>query len=211
MFKDRKDAGQRLAKALSPYEGMDPLVLAIPRGGVEVAVQVAQGLKSEWAILVVRKLPFPDNPEAGFGAIAEDGSTFMFEHIVAALPPGVIEKTVEQQEHEIRRRIAVLRHDIPLPPLAGRTVILVDDGIAMGSTVRAAIAMCRKQKAGKIVVAAPVASPRTADELAELADDIVILEKPLSFRAVAQAYQNWHDVPDEEVLRLLYPSDQQYR
>jgi putative phosphoribosyl transferase len=203
MFRDRKDAGRRLAKALSHYQGTEPLILAIPRGGVEVAVYVAAGLEAEWAILVVRKLPLPDNPEAGFGAIAEDGSTFMFEHIVATLPLGVVEKTVEQQKREIRRRIAVLRHDIPLPPLAGRSVILVDDGIAMGSTVRAAVTMCRKHKVGKIVVAAPVASPRTAEELTALTDDIVILEKPASSRAVAQAYQTWYDVPDEEVLHIL--------
>lgn len=203
MFRDRRDAGERLAAALAAYQDEKPMVLAIPRGGVEVGCQVARHLEAELAVLVVRKLPLPHNPEAGFGAIAEDGSTFMFEHMTAALTSPVVDEIVRQQEQEIQRRIQVLRGGAPLPQIAGRTVVLVDDGIAMGSTVRAAIAMCRKQQAREIVVAAPVASPSTADELAELADDVVIVEKPALFRAVAQVYQTWYDVPDEEVLATL--------
>ncbi len=203
MFRDRKDAGRRLADALRPYRRFDPLVLAIPRGGVQVGVQVALGLDAPLAILVARKLPLPGNPEAGFGAIAEDGSTFLIEPLAATLGPEVVEETIRQQKREIQRRIDVLRAGEPLPPLGDRTVIVLDDGIAMGSTIRASIAMCRHQKPRRIIAAAPVASPATAEQLKEIADEVVILEKPLLFRAVAQVYENWYDVSDEEVRRIL--------
>jgi putative phosphoribosyl transferase len=203
MFRDRKDAGRRLAGALNPYRREHPLVLAIPRGGVEVGVQVALGLEAPLAILVARKLPLPDNPEAGFGAVAEDGSTFLVEHLAAALGPAQVQEIIRQQTQEMERRIQALRRGEPLPPLQGRTVIVLDDGIAMGSTMRAAIALCRHRQAGKVVVAAPVASPSIAAELRELADNVVILKTPALFRAVAQVYENWYDVPDEEVIRMM--------
>lgn len=164
---------------------------------------VARRLDAELAILVVRKLPLPHNPEAGFGAVAEDGSTFMYEPVARSLKPAVVQEIVEQQKQEVRRRIEVLRQGTPLPAVAGRTVLVVDDGIAMGSTVRAAVAMCRKQQAREIVVAAPVASPSTAEELKDIADDVVVVEKPPMFRAVAQVYENWYDVPDDDVVAIL--------
>ncbi len=203
MFDDRTDAGQQLARALDAYKDQDVLVLAIPRGGVEVGFQVATYLNADLSIIVARKLPFPDNPEAGFGAVAEDGSTFIFPDAAHWLPRAVIARIVQEQQQEIARRIAVLRGGEPLPPIAGRTVILVDDGIAMGSTMRASIRLCRNQQAGKVIVAAPVAGPRTAREMATLADEAVILEQPPFFRAVAQVYRNWYDVSDEEVLEIM--------
>jgi len=203
MFKDRKDAGQKLAEALTAYKGEEPLVLAIPRGGVVVGHQVAGHLKSDFSIIVVRKLPFPDNPEAGFGAIAEDGSTYFVERALDILPSDTIEQIIEEQKLEINRRIDVLRKRRPLPAIKNRTVILVDDGIAMGSTVRAAIMLCKNNNAFKTIVAAPVAGPTTAADLAEIVDKVVILEKPSYFRAVAQVYENWYDVPDEEVIQIM--------
>ena len=203
MFRDRQDAGQKLAEALNAYKSKEPLILAIPRGGVEVGYYVARRLGAELAVLVVRKLPLPLDPEAGFGAIAEDGSTFIFEHMAKSLGPAVVEQIVQQQKQEIQRRVDVFRSGAPLPPIAGRTAILVDDGIAMGSTIRAAITMCRNQQAREVVAAATVAGASTARELAELADDVVIVEKPRAFRAVAQVYQNWYDVPDEEVKNII--------
>jgi putative phosphoribosyl transferase len=203
MFRDRQHAGQRLAEILDIYRNERPLILAIPRGGVEVGYRVAKRLDADLAVLVIRKLPLPRNPEAGFGAIAEDGSHFMFEHMVAALQPTVVAEIIEQQKLEIQRRVDVLRGGEPLPEIEGRTVILVDDGIAMGSTIRAAIAMCRKKQAKTIIVAAPVASPSTAEALAPLADDVVIVETPPLFRAVAQVYEDWYDVPDEDVVGLM--------
>lgn len=203
MFKDRRDAGVRLARALEEYRDQDVLVLAIPRGGVEVGYEVARYLDADFTIVITRKLPFPDNPEAGFGAIAEDGSRFIFRDAARSLPPPIVERIVEQQQGEIRRRIRVLRGGGPLPEIRNRIVILVDDGIAMGSTMRASIQLCKKQGAGKIVVATPVAGWWVAQEIDVMVDQIVVLTKPASFRAVAQVYQDWYDVSDAEVLEIM--------
>jgi putative phosphoribosyl transferase len=203
MFKNRKDAGEKLARALEKYRIENPLILAIPRGGVEVGLQVARKLDSDFSLIVARKLPFPDNPEAGFGAIAENGSTFIFENAHYWLSGETIEKIKQQQIEEIKRRIKVLRGGSPLPEIAGRTVILVDDGIAMGSTMRAAIELCKSRGAGRIVVAVPVAGKEISKEVEKKVDELVVLEIPPSFRAVAQAYEKWYDVSDEEVLDLL--------
>ena len=203
MFKNRKDAGEKLAKALERYREENPIILAIPRGGVEVGLQVAAKLNADFSLVIARKLPFPDNPEAGFGAIAEDGSTFILESAYYWLEGETIERIKQQQIAEIERRIKTLRGDKPLPEIRGRTVILIDDGIAMGSTMRAAIELCRNRKAGKVVVAVPVAGREVAEELQKKVDDLIVLETPAYFRAVAQVYERWYDVSDEEVLDLL--------
>jgi predicted phosphoribosyltransferase len=203
MFRDRKDAGRQLAAALNSYKDQNPLVLAIPRGGVQVGFYVAAHLEADLSLLVARKLPFPDNPEAGFGAIAEDGSTFLTDYAERYLSSETVNAIVKEQSREISRRIKVLRKGHPLPPIAERTVILVDDGIAMGSTMQAAIMLCKNQKAEKIIVGSPVASPSTAAGLAKIVDDVAILEKPISFHAVAQVYSNWYDAGDEEVVRIM--------
>jgi predicted phosphoribosyltransferase len=176
--------------------------LAIPRGGVEVGYYVAAHLDLPLSIIIVRKLPLPMNPEAGFGAIAEDGNIFFVERLHGTLSPAVTHRIIKRQRHEIQRRIEVLRDGKPLAPIAGKTVILVDDGIAMGSTMQAAVALCRKKNAGEIVVAAPVAGPATAADFARIVDKVVILERPPFFHAVAEAYENWYDVPDDEVIAL---------
>jgi len=203
IFIDRKDAGLKLASRLEKYRGVDALVLAIPRGGVEVGCIVAEHLRAQFSLLVTRKLPFPDNPEAGFGAIAEDGSVFIFEDAAMWVPPEDIERIVDEQSGEIRRRVQVLRGGRPLPEIEGRTVILVDDGLAMGSTMRASIMLCRKRDAGRIVVAVPVAGREVAEEVSRIVDELVVLEIPARFMAVAQVYMNWYDVPDEEVLEII--------
>lgn len=203
MFEDRKDAGERLARALEKYKNTDVLVLGIPRGGVEVGYEVAKYLNAGFSILVSRKLPMPDNPEAGFGAIAEDGSTFIFKDAYGWLSQETINEIVEEQKGEIKRRIDVLRKGERLPEISGRTVILVDDGIAMGSTMRASLMLCKNKKAGKIVVASPVSSTSVANEIEDMVDEIVVLEKPRFFRAVAQVYRNWYDVPDREVIEIM--------
>ena len=203
MFQDRTDAGKQLAQALEGYGDDHVLVLAIPRGGAELGYQVAKHLDAEFSILVSRKLPFPDNPEAGFGAMAEDGSRFIHKDAARYLPAPTIERIVEDQKDEIERRIRALRGGGPLPEIENRTVILVDDGIAMGSTMRASIQSCKNRNAGQIVVAVPVASPRVAREIEQLVDDLIVLETPPSFRAIAQVYEHWHDVSDEEVLEIM--------
>jgi predicted phosphoribosyltransferase len=203
MFQDRNDAGRQLAERLETLGPLKPIVLAIPRGGVEVGYQIAKHLKAPFSVLISRKLPFPMDPEAGFGAIAEDGSTFLAEDARRWVSEDEIEQIKDEQNEEIQRRLQLFRGGKPLPKLTGRTVILVDDGLAMGSTMKAAILLCRRRGAGRIVAAVPVAGRRVAQEIREMVDEAVILESPESFQAVAQAYINWHDVTDEEVLAVL--------
>ncbi len=203
MFRERKDAGEQLARALESYRDADALVLAIPRGGVEVGYQVAQHLDAEFSLLIARKLPYPQQPEAGFGAVAEDGSAVILDRASRHLSQATIDRIIEEQREEIERRIDVLRGGRALPDLTGRTVILVDDGIAMGSTMRASIKLCQHQDAGKIVVAVPVASERALLEIERKVDELVVLETPPYFRAVAQVYERWYDVPDSEVVAIM--------
>ncbi len=202
MFTDRKDAGEKLAAALQSYRGENALVLAIPRGGAELGIEVAKALQCDLSLIICRKLPFPYDPESGFGAVAEDGSLYINASAADNVSKDEIERIVAQQKKEIKRRIEKLRGGRALPPLKGRTVILVDDGIAMGSTMHTAVALCRKQEARKIVVAVPVAGTRSIEEFSKMADEVVVLESPLNFYAVAQVYEQWRDVSDEEVLAL---------
>ncbi len=202
MFENRRDAGRKLARALEEYRGRNALVLAIPRGGVEVAYEVASYLDADFSVLVARKLPYPYEPEAGFGAIAEDGSTYISD-AADYIPPEVVRSIIEEQKQEIERRISVLRRGRSLPEIRGRTVILVDDGLAMGSTMRTAIMLCRKRGAGRVIVAVPVAGEEVAAVMRGLADDVVVLEIPPFFQAVAQVYRNWYDVTDSEAVGII--------
>jgi putative phosphoribosyl transferase len=203
MFKDRKDAGKKLGIALMGYKDDDAIVLGIARGGIGVAVEVAEMLGCELSVLVTRKMPIPGNPEAGFGAVAEDGSVYMNPWAGGQIDEPTIERIRNEQVEEIKRRIDVLRGGEPLPSIKGRTVILVDDGIAMGSTVRASIMFCKNRQAAKIVVASPVSGPNAQAEIGKLVDDMVILEKPHNFMAVAQVYQHWYDMSSEEVNQIM--------
>jgi len=204
VFKDRKEAGRLLAQALKKYSNNENvLVLAIPRGGVEVGYEIATGLNVDFSIIISRKLPFPDNPESGFGAIAEDGSLFIFDFAKASLASEEIDEIIKQQKEEIKRRIDVLRDGKDLAKITGKIIVLVDDGIAMGSTMYASIKLCKNKRAKKIIIASPVSSIGVEDQLKSMVDEVVILLKPKNFRAVAQAYENWYDVPDKEVVDLL--------
>jgi putative phosphoribosyl transferase len=195
MFNDRTDAGIQLGKALLKHRGPDTIVLAIPRGGVEIGYRVAKALDAPLSLIISRKLPLPDNPESGFGAVAEDGSTWIVPYLKSLLPPDTVQAIIGTQVAEIRRRIDVLRAGRDLPDIRGRTVILVDDGIS--------IQYGRNRTAGMVVVAAPVTGADTERDMKKIADEVVILETPPNFRAVAQVYRNWYDVPDEEVLEVL--------
>lgn len=204
MFKDRKDAGEQLAKALNHYKNSDVMVVGIPRGGVEPAYYVASHIRAnDLSVVVTRKLGYPDNPEAAFGALAEDDSFFIFEDAERNLAPEIIQSIVDRERGEIARRIKVLRRDEPLPDFRRRTVILVDDGIATGATLMATIKLCRNKGASRIVVAAPVASDTMKEYLTWHVDEVIILETPFSFYAVSQAYQFFNEVTDEEVLAFL--------
>ena len=203
MFLDRTDAGIQLADRLSRFKNQNVLILAIPRGGVEVGFVVAQKLQADFSIVVSRKLPFPENPESGFGAIAEDGSLFIFRESSYWLNKDRIQQIVEEQKTVIRDRIAVLRKNRKLPEIKDRIVILVDDGLAMGSTMMAAIRLCKKRNPEKIIVAVPVSGKSTADMIAQEVNELVALEIPDKFRAVAEVYRNWYDLTDEDVLKIL--------
>ena len=203
MFKDRKDAGQKLAEALQTYKEQDPLVFAIPRGGVELGYEVSKALDVDFSLLICRKLPFPFNTESGFGAMAEDGSLYINELAAASVSHKEIEQIIAQQSLEIKRRIQTLRGGRPLPSIKGRSIILVDDGIAMGSTMHVAVELCRKEGAKRIIVAVPVASRQAIQKFSQMADDVIVLESPVNFYAVAQVYENWYDVSDEEVLNFF--------
>jgi len=203
MFLDRKDAGQKLALALSKYKNKGVLVLGIPRGGAEIAYEIADYLDADMSLLVTRKLPLPFNPEAGFGAIAEDGSLFIKRDAGNWLSRDEMKRIIEKQKAEIFRRITVLRKGEALPIIKNRTVILADDGLAMGSTMRASVTMCKNMAARIIIVAVPVSSKETAGEMESLVDELVVLETPPFFQAVAQVYLNWHDVSDNEVQAIM--------
>ncbi len=203
MFKDRKDGGEKLAKALEKYNHSNALVLGIPRGGVETAYYVARHLNTELSVVIVRKLGYPLNPEAAFGAVAEDGSLYISEMASENLTSAQISEVLENQKQEIQRRVIKLRGGAPIPAMKGRTVILVDDGIATGATLFASIDLCKKQKAGKIVVAAPISVARMDTILRSKVDDVIILETPAFYSAVSQGYENFHNLTDEEALLFL--------
>jgi predicted phosphoribosyltransferase len=203
MFRDRHDAGEKLALALQQYQDKNVLVLGIPRGGVETAYYVARYLKAEFSIIVTRKLGYPLNPEAAFGAIAEDGSLYISDPASQYVSEDEMAEVLREEKLEIERRIGKLRGGRPLPDIAGRTVILVDDGIATGATLLASIEMCRKCNARKIVVGAPIAGKRMERILRQLVDDVVILETPLYYQSVSQGYENFTNLTDDEALSFL--------
>lgn len=203
MFIDRKDGGKQLAKALEKYRNQNVLVLGIPRGGIETGYYVAKHLNAEFSLIVSRKLGYPHNPEAAFGALAEDDSYFIFKEAVRELTPEVLQSVVQKVKQEIKRRVEVLRGGKNLPKLKGRTVILVDDGIATGATLFAAINLCKNKKASKIIVASPIAGAEMIEELKTKVDEVVVLLTPAFYHAVSQGYQTFHNLEDDEVLEIM--------
>ncbi len=201
-FRNRAEAGDGLGAELKAGEYAGALVLGIPRGGVEVAFHVARALRTAMSILVVRKLPFPANPEAGFGALAEDGSLYVVPEAARLLPHRVMDDIVAVQRAEVARRVSVYRGGQSLPDLHERPVLVVDDGIAMGSTTQAAVLCCRNLGARRVTVASPVASPEAHADLELAADDVVVLSTPPLFRAVGEFYDEWRDLSDGEVVAL---------
>lgn len=203
MFADRKDAAIKLAHALNNYRDQNAVVLGIPRGGVEIAYYVAMYLQAEFSMIITRKLGYPDNPEAAFGAIAEDGSIYLSEETSGTVLEEEISAIIEAERMEIQRRINTLRNGKPLPGLEGKIVIIVDDGIATGATILTAIAMCRKRHPSKIIIGAPVASAQMEHALRKLVDEVVILEKPSPFYAVGQGYRNFTNLTDAQTIAFV--------
>lgn len=205
-FRDRLDAGHQLAKALEAYRGQDVIVLGIPRGGVTTAYPIAEQLQAELDIIIPRKLPLPWSPEAGFGAITEDGTIVLNEAMVSqvGLSPAEIEVIARRVRREVQRRVKEYRGACPAPDLNGRIVILVDDGLATGYTMLAAIQSVKKHAPARVVVAVPCSPASTLESVRPLVDDLVCLIAPdtLSF-AVANFYQDFHDMSDGEVKKLL--------
>ncbi|RFU20923.1 phosphoribosyltransferase [Geodermatophilus marinus] len=204
-FADRRDAGRQLGARLADLGPADPVVLGLPRGGVPVAAEVARALDAPLDVVLVRKLGLPARPELAMGAVGEDGAVVLNRDVLAR--SGVGEEAlaaVERQERaELARRARAFRGDRPRVPLAGRTAVVVDDGVATGATARAACAVARTLGAARVVLAVPVAAPRVVGELAGEVDELVALETPPGFRAVGQVYGDFTQTPDEEVVALL--------
>jgi predicted phosphoribosyltransferase len=204
-FEDRTEAGQRLSESLAGFKDRpDVLVLALPRGGVPVAFEVAQALRAPLDVFVVRKLGTPGNEELAMGAIASGGIRVLNESVVSALriPADLIDEVAERELQELERRERVYRKDRPAFDLRGRAVILIDDGIATGSTMRAAI-KALKPVAGRLVVAVPTVAYETAADLRPEVDELVALMTPTNFYAVGQWYEDFSQTTDSEVTDLL--------
>jgi predicted phosphoribosyltransferase len=206
LFRDRRDAGRTLAQRLGDYAGQPGVVvLALPRGGTPVASEVARALDAPLDVLMVRKLGIPWNEEYAMGAIASGGEQWLDARVVHEL--GItrsdIEGVVAREQRELARRERIYRRDRPPLALRGRTVILVDDGLATGSTMRAAVRTVRRQQPARAVVAVPVASAEACELLRSEADEIVCAQVPESFLGVGRWYTDFSQTSDEEVCALL--------
>jgi len=206
LFRDRADAGRRLAAKLTAYAGRhDVLVLALPRGGVPVAAEVARELGVPLDVYLVRKLGVPGHEELALGAIASGGTIVLNDDIVRglAIPATVIDTLVRQERHELERRERDYRGDRPIPDVTGRVVILVDDGLATGATMRAAVEALRARHPVRLVVAVPVGAPETCSALELLADEVTCAVTPEPFYAVGLWYADFDQTTDAEVRALL--------
>lgn len=205
-YEDRKDAGRQLAGRLVA-EGLDAtvLVLGLPRGGVPVAAEIADVLDADLDVLVVRKLGAPEAPEVALGAIGEGGVEVLDERMLAIAggTRSEMQSTIEREQAELERRVRAYRGGRAPVELRGRTVVIVDDGIATGSTVQAAIEVARARGVGRIVVAVPVAGPAAVARLEPMVDQLVALEVPPGFRAVGEWYRDFSQTSDDEVLAAL--------
>src|SRR5436190_9554016 len=204
-FRDRREAGRRLAERLSGLRATSPLILGLPRGGVPVAYEVAKALGAPLDILVVRKLGVPFQPELGMGAVGEDGVRVLNADVLRQA--GVTEAQLAQIEAhgraEVEERAARLRGGHPAIPLQGRTAVIVDDGLATGGTARAAVRVARERGAARVILAVPVAPPETVAALRRDADDVVAVETPEPFFAIGGWYSDFSPTSDDEVVELL--------
>lgn len=213
-FHDRIDAGRQLAKALAHYRNQpNVILLALPRGGVPVAYEISQELNLPLDLILVRKLGLPGHEELAMGAIANGNIQVLNDDVVQGLqiPESVIAKVARAEHAELERRNKAYRQGNPPPKIAGKTVILVDDGCATGSNMQAAIQAAYKQHAGHVVVAVPVASDSAYAALQELADDVVCLDIPEPFYGVGAFYRNFSQTSDSEVKTLLKKAEKHER
>jgi putative phosphoribosyl transferase len=206
VFRNRNEAGVRLAERLMQYRDRSGvIVLGLPRGGVTVASEIARTLHCPLDILIVRKIGFPGNPELAAGAVSETGTVVFNDDIISGygVSRDYLEGETTRQRAEITRRVALYRKGKGIPPLADKTVILVDDGVATGATLRAAIATLKEERLARLVVALPVASYHAERQLAALADEWVCLQAPAGFRAVGNYYEDFTQVEDDDVVAML--------
>lgn len=205
-FTDRCEAGRVLADRLKVYAGRpDVIVLGLPRGGVPVACEVASVLRVPWDIFLVRKLGAPGQEELAMGAIASGGIVVINDEVVAALkiPWDLVEAEIERERAELSRRELLYRGGQSAIEVSSKTVLLVDDGLATGATMRAAVRALRRKKPTRIIVAVPTAAPSTCDEFQDIADECICIITPEPFRAVGLWYENFEQVNDEEVCDRL--------
>ena len=210
LYDDRRQAGRVLAGELSEYTGRDDVVvLALPRGGVPVAYEVATRLRAPLDVMVVRKLGVPGREELAMGAIASGGVLFLNEELIDELgiPKNIVDAVVSSEAREVARRERAYRSDRPPVDVTDQTIILIDDGLATGSTMKAAVASLRRRGPKRIVVAVPIAAPSTCDELASDVDELVCAVTPEPFYAVGVWYDDFSQTTDDEVRELLETAD----
>jgi putative phosphoribosyl transferase len=204
-FQDRREAGRQLAALLMEYQDEAPRVLGLPRGGVPVAYEIARRLRAPLDVWVVRKVGAPGHPELGLGAVAEGGALFLDREMMRSLGYSEAEvmRVAERETREVSHRIERFRGPHPAPDLHGRTVILVDDGVATGGTVRAAIRALRERRPGKIILAVPVGAMESLESLRPEVDELVCVHPARFMRAVGEFYEDFSQTPDSEVRTLL--------
>lgn len=206
VFRDRQEAGQMLASMLDEHRNSDALVMAIPSGGVPVGVEIARELHIPMDVIIVRKIQLPDNPEAGFGAMSPDGTVILNERLMEHLNLSLqeIDRQIERTRNNIMKREKLFRREKMYPVLRGKSVIIADDGLASGYTMLAALDFIRKKGPSNIIVAVPTACSRTADMIVQEVDELICpnIRSGWTF-AVADAYENWYDVDEEEVVSIL--------
>lgn len=204
-YKDRYDAGRKLAQELLPYKNENPVILAMPRGGVIIGYEVSKLLKAPLDVFVARKIGAPFYPELGIGAIAPNGVKMLNYELIHSLniPEYEIETVIERESIELQRRIEFYRAGLPEMDLEGKTAILVDDGLATGITAKASVFAVKKTNPKKIILAVPVSPPDTANELRNEVDIFICLHEPPEFYAVGAYYLNFEQIEDKEVINLL--------
>jgi putative phosphoribosyl transferase len=204
-FADRVEAGKQLASALADFSRKNAIILAIPRGGVIIGYEIAKALNIPLDVIIPHKIGAPNNPELAIGAVTEDGTKILDTNLISYM--GVrkeyIEVETERQEHEIERRLRLYRQNEPYPNLENRDVIIVDNGIATGSTMKAALASVKNRGARTVTVAIPVGPPSTIKELKKQADRVTCLYTPEYFSAIGEFYADFSQTTDEEVITLL--------
>jgi len=213
MFKDRHDAGRQLGRRLSPYADLRPVVLALPRGGVPVAAEIADCLGAPLDVIVVRKIGLPWQPELAIGAIAEGDVCLLNDALIAetGLRREELEPAVARERAELDRRVRAYRGERLPTPVDGRVVILVDDGLATGYTARAAIELIRRRGASRVVLAVPVAPEDNVETMRGVADEVVVLETPRWFLSIGEHYVDFTQTSDDEVEALLERSSTRVR